>query len=177
MKLFNTYEIAGILISVLLMAGGLWVVKSGMPEFSFTNTKQDTEPATVVVADEAAKRLENKLVEAFSVNGTLAKLVVEDIKEGEGKEVAVGDVVVVHYRGATQDGVEFDNSYSRNQPFIFTVGEGTVIKGWDEGLVGMKVGGNRVLVIPSDMAYGNRQVGVIPPNAPLLFAIELLEIR
>ncbi len=76
-----------------------------------------------------------------------------------------------------QDGTEFDSSYNRNTPFSFTVGEGRVIQGWEKGLLGMKVGGQRVLVIPSDMAYGNRQVGPIPPNSVLVFAIELLEVK
>ena len=96
---------------------------------------------------------------------------------GSGLEVKKGDVLTVHYVGTTQDGVKFDSSYDRGTPFIFTVGKGEVIAGWEEGLVGMRVGGQRILVIPSDMAYGNRQVGPIPPNSPLVFAVELLTIK
>jgi peptidylprolyl isomerase len=83
----------------------------------------------------------------------------------------------VHYVGTLQNGTEFDNSKKRGQPFEFTVGAGQVIKGWDQGLVGMKVGGQRILVIPPDMAYGERGVGPIPGNATLVFSIELIDVK
>lgn len=86
-------------------------------------------------------------------------------------------MVVVHYVGTLPDSTEFDNSRRRGQPFTFQVGAGSVIKGWDEGLVGMKVGGQRILVIPPDKGYGAQAVGPIPANSTLVFAIELLEIR
>lgn len=84
--------------------------------------------------------------------------------------------MTVHYIGTTQDGVRFDSSYERGTPFIFTVG-GEGYRGWEKGLIGMKVGGQRILVIPGSMAYGNRQVGTISPNATLVFAVELLKIN
>lgn len=100
-----------------------------------------------------------------------------DVTVGEGAEAISGQNVLVNYRGTLENGQEFDSSYSRNQPFSFPLGAGRVIKGWDEGVAGMKVGGKRKLVIPPDLAYGERGAGgVIPPNATLTFEVELLRV-
>ena len=101
-----------------------------------------------------------------------------DIKVGSGKEAKAGDNVTVHYRGTLTDGTKFDASYDRNQPFDFTLGTGQVIQGWDQGVAGMKEGGKRKLVIPGDLAYGpNPPSGSpIPPNATLVFEVELLKV-
>jgi FKBP-type peptidyl-prolyl cis-trans isomerase FkpA len=105
-------------------------------------------------------------------------LVIEDIKIGDGPEAKAGDTVSVHYTGWLTDGAKFDSSLDRNQPFVFTLGAGDVIQGWDQGIAGMKVGGKRKLTIPPELAYGARGVGdVIPPNATLVFEVELLEIK
>ena len=102
-----------------------------------------------------------------------------DKTEGTGTEVKKGDTVVVNYRGWLDDGTEFDSSKKPGRtPFSFKVGAGNVIKGWDEGLVGMKIGGVRELKLSPEMGYGSRGAGgVIPPNATLHFEIELLEIK
>jgi FKBP-type peptidyl-prolyl cis-trans isomerase len=100
----------------------------------------------------------------------------QEIKVGTGAAVAAGDNVKVHYIGSFLDGKKFDSSYDRNQPFQIAVGAGAVIPGFDRGLVGMKVGGKRKLLIPANMAYGEKGQGPIPPNTPLQFEIELLEI-
>jgi FKBP-type peptidyl-prolyl cis-trans isomerase FkpA len=107
-----------------------------------------------------------------------------DIKVGNGAEAVKGKAVVVHYTGWLYDpetskkGTKFDSSRDRNVPFGFSLGEGRVIKGWDEGVQGMKVGGQRTLIIPPDMGYGERGAGgVIPPNATLIFDVELIEVK
>lgn len=107
------------------------------------------------------------------------ELKIEDIKVGTGAAVKAGERVEVNYLGTFLDGRKFDSSYDRNQPFEFSVGAGNVIQGWDQGLVGMQVGGKRKLTIPSDLAYGSQGAGngAIPPNTPLVFEIELLSIK
>ena len=102
----------------------------------------------------------------------------QDIVVGQGAEAKNGDAVAAHYLGTLQDGTKFDSSYDRGQPFTFLLGKGTVIKGWDEGLLGMKVGGKRKLIIPPNLGYGNQGAGgVIPPGATLLFDIELVAVE
>ena len=107
-----------------------------------------------------------------------AKLEIIDLKVGDGKAAETGQSVRVHYTGTLEDGTKFDSSKDRNTPVNFNLGRGEVIKGWDQGVEGMKVGGSRKLVIPSHLAYGKRGVpGVIPPNATLVFEVELLETK
>ncbi len=106
------------------------------------------------------------------------KLVINDEKIGDGVEALAGKLVTVHYTGRLTDGTKFDSSVDRNQPFRFMLGVGQVIKGWDDGVQGMKVGGKRTLIIPSNMAYGERGAGaVIPPNATLEFDVELISVE
>jgi FKBP-type peptidyl-prolyl cis-trans isomerase len=101
----------------------------------------------------------------------------EDLKVGDGQEAATGDSVKVHYTGWLENGTKFDSSVDRGQPFEFNLGAGMVIKGWDEGVAGMKVGGKRKLVIPPELGYGAQGAGgVIPPNAVLIFEVELLDV-
>jgi FKBP-type peptidyl-prolyl cis-trans isomerase FkpA len=101
-----------------------------------------------------------------------------DVVVGKGAEAKAGDKVAVHYVGTLTDGKEFDSSKKRNTPFEFNLGKGQVIKGWDQGVEGMKVGGKRKLVIPSSLGYGERGAPpVIPPNSTLVFEVELLEIK
>lgn len=104
-------------------------------------------------------------------------LVVETIEEGSGDQaVESGDDIVIHYRGTLEDGTVFDSSYDRGEPFQTQIGVGAVIQGWDEGVIGMKPGEKRKLIIPPDMAYGEQGVGSIPPNSTLIFEVELVEI-
>ena len=99
----------------------------------------------------------------------------EELKEGTGDTAASGQTVFVHYTGWLTNGTKFDSSKDRGQPFEFSLGAGMVIRGWDEGVAGMQVGGSRTLVIPPALGYGARGAGgVIPPNATLLFEVELL---
>lgn len=100
-----------------------------------------------------------------------------DVTVGEGAEAKAGDNVSVHYTGWLTDGQKFDSSKDRNQPFQFSLGAGMVIRGWDEGVQGMKIGGVRKLTIPAELGYGARGAGgVIPPNATLVFEVELLGV-
>ena len=101
----------------------------------------------------------------------------EDLQIGDGPEAVTGKGVSVHYTGTLTNGSKFDSSLDRGQPFDFTLGAGQVIRGWDEGVVGMKVGGKRKLTIPPEMAYGERGFGnIIPPGSTLVFEIELLAV-
>ena len=119
------------------------------------------------------------------MDATVSTLKKIDTKQGAGAEAVKGRPVVVHYTGWLYDpakpegkGAKFDSSLDRREPFSFALGQGQVIRGWDEGVAGMKVGGKRTLIIPADMGYGARGAGgVIPPNATLVFDVELLEVR
>jgi FKBP-type peptidyl-prolyl cis-trans isomerase len=101
-----------------------------------------------------------------------------DLVAGTGKSPTAGDQVEVHYTGWLEDGKKFDSSLDRGQPFVFPLGAGRVIRGWDEGVASMKVGGRRRLIIPPDLGYGDRGAGrVIPPGATLVFEVELLRLN
>ena len=105
-------------------------------------------------------------------------LVVQDVVVGNGKTAENGDTLSAHYTGALEDGTVFDESYGRGQPIQFVLGSGKLIKGWELGLIGMKEGGKRRLVIPPELGYGSQGAGgVIPPNATLLFEIELVSVQ
>jgi len=109
---------------------------------------------------------------------TASGLVYEDTVVGEGSEAKAGDFVTVHYTGWLTDGSKFDSSKDRAEPFEFPLGKRYVISGWDEGVQGMKVGGSRKLTIPPELGYGARGAGgVIPPNATLVFEVELLAVQ
>ena len=99
-----------------------------------------------------------------------------ELKEGKGKEAKVGSTVQVHYTGWLENGKKFDSSLDRNEPFPVTIGKTSVIKGWTEGLQGIKAGGKRKLIIPPELGYGGRGQGPIPANSTLIFEVEVLEV-
>ena len=104
-------------------------------------------------------------------------LKIEDLRQGDGAEATSGKSVTVHYVGTLTDGTKFDSSRDRGEPFTFTLGQGRVIRGWDVGVAGMQVGGRRELTIPPEEGYGSRGAGsAIPPNATLLFDVEMIKI-
>ncbi|HSN85406.1 MAG TPA: FKBP-type peptidyl-prolyl cis-trans isomerase [Thermoanaerobaculia bacterium] len=124
----------------------------------------------------ACARQETKPAAAEVTTATGLKY--QDLKVGEGTEAASGKIVEVHYTGWLESGKKFDSSVDRNRPFTFRLGAGDVIKGWDQGVAGMKVGGKRTLIIPPALGYGKAGAGeVIPPSATLIFEVELLGVR
>lgn len=177
--MFSKIEIAGIALSITAMAGALYLVTKENTSTSVAGLDQTASLGTVFVSEDGdqAANLKKAIVGAADGSGNLAKLIVDDVIFGTGEAVKIGDTVTVHYIGTLQNGQEFDNSNKRGQAFSFTLGEGKVIKGWEEGVVGMKKGGKRILVVPSSMAYGEAGYGPIPGGANLVFAIDLLEVK
>lgn len=104
------------------------------------------------------------------------ELQITDLQVGEGKAAVKGALITTQYTGWLEDGSEFDSSWSRGKPFQCVIGTGRVIKGWDQGIIGMRVGGKRKLRVPAHLGYGERTMGKIPPNSDLVFEIELLEV-
>jgi len=183
--MFNKFELIGAGASVFLMIFGLYLIEIKATFFKPLETGMTAQaissfdPGVVVVNGSTnvqdARAAAYK--EAINNQGNIYRMVIDDIKIGTGVEVKKGDAVSVHYIGTLQNGQEFDNSHKRGTPFDFTVGGGQVIEGWEKGLIGMKVGGQRVLVVPPEMAYGEGGIGPIPGNATLVFSIELVAIK
>jgi FKBP-type peptidyl-prolyl cis-trans isomerase len=175
--MINKFEAIGIFLCVGVMAFTLFLMRLDSTNSILSSIEKESLVASVVTTDSAKETLAKSLTSSMDINGKLGQLVVDDVVVGTGAEVKTGDSVSVNYIGTLQNGTEFDNSYKRGEAFEFTVGEGRVIKGWDQGLVGMKVGGQRILVIPAPLAYGANAVGPIPANSTLVFAIELVSIK
>ena len=137
--------------------------------------------AAVLAAAPACSHKENGSAspEAKAASAASGGLLIDDLKAGSGAPATKGRTVSVHYTGRLTDGTKFDSSYDRGPPIDFPLGAGVVIKGWDQGIDGMRVGGKRKLTIPPDLAYGARGTpgGPIPPNATLVFEVELMAVR
>ena len=178
--MINKFEIIGVFVSVGVMALALFLLQHNTNGGVFAKVTSDSQLASVVAVDaktDAPKDLEKTIKNSLDMKGNIDTLISDDVVIGKGSEVKTGDTVSVHYVGTLQNGQEFDNSNKRGEPFEFKVGEGRVIKGWDQGVVGMKEGGTRILVIPASLAYGANPIGPIPANSTLVFSIELLEIK
>ena len=149
-------------VLLVVLVGGYLILDSG-----------DSSPSGGDLTDTSVK----PVIEA-PTDSEPTELVTNDIVEGSGPAAKDGDRVSVQYVGALYDGTEFDASWDRGQPFDVTIGGGTVIKGWDEGLVGMKAGGRRELIIPPDLGYGSQgQPPTIPGDATLIFIVDMLSIE
>ena len=142
------------------------------------------KPASPPASEQAAPASASETAAPAPAAAPITELQKTDLAVGTGDAIVAGKEAVVHYTGwlydpqaSEQKGSKFDSSRDRGQPFSFTVGAGSVIRGWDEGVVGMQVGGQRRLIIPPDMAYGDRATGTIPPGSTLLFDVELLAIK
>ncbi len=178
--MISKFEAAGIGLSIMVMALALFLLNLDGRTIATVVPEPETQSASVIVVgdgetqDEAA--LAGALYESMAGTDTMQKVVIDDVKIGGGEEAVAGKTVRVHYVGRLENGQEFDSSIKRGQPFEFTLGAGMVIAGWEEGILGMKEGGERTLVIPPQFGYGDRAIGPIPPNSTLLFSVELVEV-
>lgn len=171
-------------ISVLLFLIALLIVGLAYTFGTRKNNKSlQTGSSSDIITAEEKKEVGTSTSATTSEIGTtnmekVTELKIEDLTVGTGDTAVAGKSVSVNYVGTLTDGTKFDSSYDRGTPFSFTLGAGEVIKGWDQGVTGMKVGGKRRLTIPSDLAYGDSGVsGIIPGGATLVFEVELLKVE
>lgn len=160
------------IVLMIALGGAGWALYSRSQSSEGSMETLLTSPTPTETMDE------NSQQEAGEVVTLENGLQIQDLKVGDGPEAKVGDTVAVHYTGWLTDGTKFDSSLDRGQPFAFALGQGMVIQGWDIGVQGMKIGGKRKLTIPSALGYGERGAGeAIPPNATLVFEVQLLAIQ
>ena len=170
--MFTRRNLIAVAVLLVIGAAAYYFVKGRPQEAQVMD--QDTQNQTQVSTTPTPT---GEATSSGNVQTLEGGLMIEDLKEGTGEEVKSGDTVSMHYRGTFENGEKFDSSYDRSQPFQTQIGVGRVIEGWDKGVPGMKVGGKRKLIIPGSMAYGPQGIpGAIPPNANLIFEVELLDI-
>ncbi len=167
------YIYVTIFLVVLAAIGGMYIISSGKKD------SVQTSPLPTPIVSGSISPSEEPSASGSGKTITMENgLKIQDEVEGTGAEAVSGKKVTVNYKGTLENGTKFDSSYDRNQPFAFTLGTGEVIKGWDEGVAGMKVGGKRKLTIPSALGYGEGGItGVIPGGATLIFEVELLKVE
>lgn len=156
----NTQFLPALGVLIVIGIGGYYLIKNAPAGRSQSTSGQTTTKTRDLSDNEVAKRIQ-----------------IEDLKVGEGAEAESGKTITVHYVGTLTNGTQFDSSRGRNEPFEFILGQGQVIPGWDQGIVGMKVGGIRKLTIPPELGYGDQGIGHIPAKSTLIFEIELLEVK
>ena len=175
-----------LIIVVIIVAGGAGIFFLSNQKVTNTNGINLTPtiyPTEALQPTTSTPAIINQQEQASSganmgdVTTTADGLQIQDLTVGTGQEAKSGDTVTVNYLGTLTNGTKFDSSYDRNQPFTTQIGVGQVIKGWDEGIVGMKVGGKRKLIIPPSLGYGSQAMGSIPPNSTLIFEVELLDVK
>ncbi len=175
----NIAPILIILVVVSIGIGGIFFLSNQKPlSDSQLNLNITPAPTSVIITPQASKDNQMQKLDINDFKASASGLRIKDEVIGTGQEVKSGDSVTVHYIGTLSDGTKFDSSYDRNQPFTTQIGVGQVIQGWDEGIVGMKIGGKRILIIPPNLGYGQQGAGSsIPPNATLIFQVELISVQ
>lgn len=178
MRSLSRYEIIGIGASLLILIAVLAGIRYLPPLFEKGPSGDD-----VIIVDSLLPNQEIALAQALSAGsnaaGNITKLIVDDVVVGTTTEktVRTGDTITVNYVGEVKDGKEFDNTFKTGEPLTFVVGGGEMIAGFERGVVGMREGGIRVLVVPAQLAYGAEKVGRILPNSSLVFLVELVSIQ
>lgn len=165
---FSWFNLLGYIVFIGVVTFGIVYFLN----YSKESVSKAVETQKDIVAESSPKSDNTKMQE------DVTELKIEDLVVGTGAEAVSGKLISVHYTGTLTNGTKFDSSKDRGTPFEFTLGAGQVIEGWDKGFAGMKVGGKRKLIIPSNMGYGAQGAGgVIPPNATLIFEVELLGVK
>lgn len=168
-----------ILVVVFIGIGGIFFLSNQkLSNENQLNLNPTPTLSNAIITPQVSQDNQTQKLDINTFQASASGLRLRDEIIGTGQEVKAGDVVTVNYIGVLSTGTKFDSSYDRNQPFTTQIGTGQVIKGWDEGIVGMRVGGKRTLIIPPDLGYGVQGAGEsIPPNSVLIFQVELLEVR
>jgi FKBP-type peptidyl-prolyl cis-trans isomerase len=178
----KNYLFVTIFLFALVAAGAYFIYKIPSSPAPIDQLSQNSVPSDNISSSDSASTLGVETsptpVASDSANVKMdEKLIIQDETVGTGAGAIAGKKVTVNYVGTLTNGTKFDSSYDRNQPFSFNLGGGEVIQGWDQGVVGMKVGGKRKLTIPPSLGYGSQDMGAIPPNSTLIFEVELLKVE
>ena len=175
----KNYFFVTLFLVLLVVVGGVLVFRIPAPQ---TNRTSQNSSVSDNISTADTNTLGAEISPTPNASGSAGtnmndQLVIQDEVVGTGAEAVAGKKITVNYLGTLTNGTKFDSSYDRNQPFIFNLGAGEVIQGWDKGFTGMKVGGKRKLTIPPSLGYGSQDMGSIPPNSTLIFEVELLKVE